>query len=1742
MRAPRSLLCLLFAWLFAMPAHAFEDKTLGVAADQYRAALIAQAGKGLPPDTQAKADAALKAKKWGEAIVPLELLVRTHPDDGPLWLKLARARGNNNPQDERARPAAYAALRLAKSAEEQAAALFVLGRLTEVNQDGRAALAMYDEGLALVPDEGIARRAANLRATLIIKPVNAAVEEESATPRFCVEFSDPLSKARQYHYEDFVQTEPAVRLSVTVRDNKLCAEGAEWGQGYRVTVRAGVPGAKGDRTASSETFTLTFPDRKPSVAFRGNGYVLPRKAGQMLPVVSVNLPAAELKLLRINDRNLIREVLNGSFDEALYGSDEDAIASDRGEEVWHGSVEFAGDKNRETVTLLPLKTVLPETKPGVYVLTARPPRKQAPAAGDEDDDYDYDVHATQWLIVSDLGLTVMRGADGLHVFVRSLESGRPAPNVELRLLARNNTELATVTSDAEGRAKFDPGLLRASGGRAVRGLYAYGPGGDFNLLDLGQPAFDLSDRGVEGRVQPVGLDAFLYTERGVYRPGEAVELSALLRDAGAAAVENLPVTLIVRRPDGEEAERRVLAPGAPGAYHTRLELPANARSGTWTARLHAEPDGPAIGERRFQVEDFVPQQIKVELATDQPFLTPDSAVVLAISGQFLYGAPAAGLPVEMDATLEADPDPYPQFAGYRFGLVQDEWEPAYQNLEGLPQATDEEGRAVARIEAPPVPDTGRPLRLSVRVGIEEPGGRPVRRVVRLPYRTTPYALGIRPGFDAGQGLKQGAAAPFELIAVGADGKVREAKGLRWELYRENWDYYWFHNGDTGRFDYKLLLRDGAPVAGGALDIGMDAPAKLNTAALDYGPYRLEVYDPAGTTASSVRFTVGWYAAPSAGDRPDQLRVTLDQPRYAAGASAKVRVQPPFAGEVLLTVVSHKLWLAHSQYVPAEGATIDLPVDADWGPGVYVSATAFRAGREAPAVGPGRAIGLAWLALDDAPRRLDVKLDAPAEWRPRQTVQLPVTLSGADGSSGGKGVTLTVAAVDEGILQLTDFETPDPVAWYLGKRRLGLDMLDVYGRLIAPAEGRAGELRSGGDADSRLLDGAQLKHRQSVALFSGFVTPDAQGRVSVPLALPDFNGRLRLMAVAWDRTRVGRGEAQVPVRDPLVAEAYLPRFLAPGDHAQVRTQFDDLAAVPGDWQVQYAVSGPVTIDGPAAQTLALGNGRPKQVRGALALSATGVGDARLTLTVTGPDGSRIEREWPFTVRAAQAVQTFAETRALAPGAKLALGADLLGGWLPGSGRVDVLASSRPPIDVPALLDALDRYPYGCAEQTTSRALPLLYANDLARDWLGGEAVDPALPKRVQDAIARLLAQQRSDGGFGLWRALDDPNPWLNAYVMNFLVRAKEQGYLVPEVALKHGLAALHDALNSRSDPDERELATRAASAYVLARAQAATPGELRYLHDAWLAKMPTELAAAQLGAALARYGDSERARAAFDHAFALQARPYYWWDYGSALRDRAALLALATEAGQSARIGDLATDVAREADGRRYLSTQEQAWLLLAAQALGAGQGQLAISRDGAPWAQGKARARLRPEAAALERGLTLANDAQAQAWVRVTRSGIPSADQPAASEGITVTRQWYTLDGKPLPPGPGPVKAGTTLVAVIGGEVAAGEYVQGLVVDLLPAGFELENAALGPNRAPSELPWLPALTEPDHVELRDDRYVAAIGLEDGTRRFTLAYLVRAITPGDYRVPAVLAEDMYRPQIRGRGAMGRVKIE
>ncbi|MCP5157804.1 MAG: alpha-2-macroglobulin family protein [Gammaproteobacteria bacterium] len=1740
----------LLAWLLSSSAYALDDSSLAVAAAQYLQSMRDNhdpAGQSIPTLLQ-QAEQQTQKKNWADAIARYEAAIVAGAGQTATWLVLSQVwqtqaqqqkeRNEHYPVQQRSRErmqqSAWNALQTARAPLERARALFRLGDLYDRGQESKKAIAAYREALDLEDNPRIAKRYQVLMDANAFQIKGVSVESDSATPKVCLNFSDDLAKGRALHYEDYLVIEPAIQPVVTPEEQQLCVEGVSHGQSYTIKARAGIPAAGGEKTLVSQEFTAKIEDRKPTLGFRGATYVLPKTGSQQLPLTSVNLQEVRLRVLRINDRNLLREIERDRITNLLDGYDLNSIAKNSGEQIWEGVLTLAsGERNQEVTTALPISEILHDPQPGVYIVAAQSVKA--------DPDNHWENQATQWLVVSDLGLFTMRGNDGLHVFVRSLSSAQPLSGIDLRLYARNNGELGAATTDRQGYARLDPGLLRGEGGREPAALMAFGSG-DYNFLDLTHPAFDLSDRGVEGRAAPGAVDAFLYTERGVYRPGETVELMTLIRDSRGYALPEAPLTLKVFRPD--EVESAQLRPGHPalGGYHTPIPMSLNARTGTWTVKAYLDPKGEPIGQISFQVEDFVPQRLKLELSSAAPVLKPGEPAVVDIDGRFLYGAPAANLKAEGELVLREDANPYPAFPGYRFGLTQDSW--TAQRFPVVLAGTDDQGKAQAQISLSETPDTTRPLLARVRVSLFEPGGRPVTRSLDLPYRVQPFAIGIKPRFGDG-GVKIGQEAAFELIALDSQGQAQAQSGLSAKLVREEYRYYWYY--DEGRWNYKLIIRDSASVASQTLNIVADQPAVLTQRGLDWGRYRLDVLDAKTGVASSVRFNVGWFESPGVNDTPDQMKVTLDQPRYPAGATAKIFLRAPFAGEVLLNVVGDRLWLSKTVSIPADGATVELPIPAEWGPGVYIAATAFRVptktGTAAEAAsstttrGPGRAIGVAWVGLDPAPRTLNITLDAPTEWKPRQTVELPVTVTGLD---SGQSAYLTVAAVDEGILQLTDFTAPDPVDYFLGKRRLGMQLLDLYGKLIETG-GRPGALKVGGDAEARQLDPSAIRTVKTLALFSGPVALDANGQAKIPLVLPDFNGQVRLMAVAWDRNRLGRAEMAPLVRDPLVARVYLPRFLAPEDQSQISVTVQNLSAPPGDYAIRLSAAGAVAVNEPAAFTFSVADSAI-QSRESRTFTLRGLqpGAGKLQLHVQGPNGFNLVRESDIGVRPAQNLVTERTVQRLNPGENLRLNNELLAGYLPGTGRVRLSVASRPNLNVPELLAQLDRYPYGCLEQTTSRALPLIYFNEVAEIWAGQKATEAGLRERVQEAIQRILTLQDAGGGFGLWGPDSSVEDWLSAYAMDFLVRARQAKYLVPDSAWRRGLAHLQERLRT-DDFADKELGWRAYQLDVLAREQKAAIGDLRYLHDNYLLKMPSALAQAQLGSALARYGELERAKEAFTAALNRTTdRTIGVRDYGSPLRDRAALLALLAEAKLlPERVPQLAEEVAADFNQRRYTSTQEQAWLLLAAYALSQQTGALRLAVD--EQATTADPFYLKPVAEQLVRGVAVANQGEHPAWSVLDRSGVPTAEQPSAREGFTITRRYYTRSGQEIDPGQ--IRQNDLLVAVITGEVQGSEEQQALVVDLLPAGLEIENARLGHGASTLDIAWLPKLTETLHTEIRDDRFVAALDIDrGGERAFTLAYLARAVTPGVYRQPAIYVEDMYKPWQFGRGAMGMVKVE
>ena len=628
-----------------------------------------------------------------------------------------------------------------------------------------------------------------------------------------------------------------------------------------------------------------------------------------------------------------------------------------------------------------------------------------------------------------------------------------------------------------------------------------------------------------------------------------------------------------------------------------------------------------------------------------------------------------------------------------------------------------------------------------------------------------------------------------------------------------------------------------------------------------------------------------------------------------------------------------------------------------------------------------------------------------------------------------------------------------------------------------------------------------------------------------------------MAVAWSKDRVGRAVGDVIIRDPVVLTATLPRFLLNGDRGTMHLDLDNVAGQAGDYRLEMKSEGVNVIGNAAPQTLKLNAKQRSAVT--VPLSAAAAGSAAVTVRVSGPGGFALERSYALTVRPATQILARRTVKPLAKGESLVLSNDLFADLVPGSGSVALSVGVSTALDAAALLAALDRYPFGCSEQIASRALPLLYVNDLATS--AQLALDTSVDQRIRNSIERLLARQGSNGSFGLWSAGGD-DVWLDSYVTDFLTRARERGFAVPDIGFKLALDRLRNFVGNAEDPAKDGGRNLAYALYVLARNGAAPVGDLRYFADTKLDAIATPIAKAQIAAALGMLGDRARAERVYAAALAsLAPRPvldYGRSDYGSVLRDAAALVTLASEgAAPRATITGAVERVEAARGLTPYTSTQENAWMVLAARALVKDAQTVALDVGGEK-TQGALNRTLRPAELAQPVKVTNAGDGPVQAVVTV--SGAPVVPEPAAENGFKIERKYYTLAGKPADPAK--AKQNDRFAVVLKITEPQPQFGRLIVADYLPAGFEIDNPRLVSSGDTGTLAWIEDAQEPVNSEFRDDRFSAAFQRKSGDPSvFTVAYVVRAVSPGRYIHPQAYVEDMYRPDRFGRTVTGTVEV-
>lgn len=1658
------------------------------------------------------------------------LAIAADAGSGAAWLGLSKAALEMEPRDgneryrlrEQAAGAAYKAYQLAQTRPEEAAALAQVAAAAERGEQWRVALDAYRNALERQDMADVRRTYQELRAKrgFRVNPDEPyKVDSDAASPRVCVQFTEALQRGK-VDFAPFVAVSGASNIAVTGEDRQLCVDGLKHGERYTVMVRQGLPSEVGENLLKTADFEIYVRDRSPQVRFTGRNYVLPRVGQEGIPVVSVNTKTVNVTIARIGDRSLLPTVRGEGFMGQIDASLARKIARETGFRVWSGTLDVTPEQNREVTTAFPILDAVKTLEPGVYVMTASAEDKKRASSGEDEDSYE--TLATQWFIVSDLGLTAVSARDGVHVFARSLASAKAVAGLSVKLVAKNNEVLAEVRTDSAGHAVFDPGLARGTDGVAPGMVVASDGKGDYGFLDLQQAAFDLTDRGVKGRAAPGALDAFVFAERGVYRSGETVQLTTLLRDSAGKAVSGLPLTLVVQRPDGVEYKRVRVEDQGLGGRATSLALLSGAARGSWRVKLYADPKGAPIGETAFMVEDYVPERLALDLKPGEASLKAGQPAEIAVAADYLYGAPGAGLEVSGEVAVKlADKGTVPGHADYQFGLDDEPFENASQEIEDK-GTTDARGKVTMIV---PLPEANAPRALEARITLRvgESGGRAVERSVTLPIQPSGPVLAIRKLFKD-EALSEGAMAEFDLLALAPEGRRLSRPNVVWTLSRVERRYQWFFKDGSWAFE---AIKSTRKVQDGRISLAGETAGRI-AVPVDYGQYRLEARDEGGGILPvSLSFSVGWSGEGTAAT-PDMLETQIDKARYGAGETMTIRLGPKFAGTATVLIAGDTVSETRLIEVGREGASLTLPVKAEWGSGAYVVALAHRPLDQAARRMPGRSLGLAWFGIDGEGRKIDVAVGTPERVRPRGPLDIPLTLTGL---KAGEEAFVTVAAVDVGILNLTRYQLPDVTGHVFGQKQLSAELRDLYGYLIDGMQGTRGAIRAGGDAAAAKLDGAPPT-QEPLARYSGVVKVGADGKATVSFDLPAFNGTARVMVAAWSASGVGQAQKDVIVRDPVVVAGTLPRFLNIGDQSRIHLQIDNLEGKAGQYTLDLDVHGPVVVAAEATRRVVT-----LQPGGKTALTipvkAGGIGTAKLDLRMTGPEVD-VSQSFNLTVLPGTAEIFHRTVRSLDAKQAVTLTSDLLGEFMPGTGMLSVAVSTFGGFDVPALLASLDRYPYGCTEQTVSRAMPLLYLSRLSRAGADTLAVPGDLNATIQTAIDKVLTRQTASGGFGLWSADGAEDMWLDAFVADFLTRAREQKFVVPQKAFDITLDRMRNLVANTSDVKDGG-SDLAYAAYVLARNGRPVMNDLKYLADTKLDDFTTPLARAQLAAALALLGDRGRAGSVFTSAAgqlqAAKAEMISRADYGSKLRDGAGLLALAAEANAGREVIQRAAAIVSDARGAtRFTSTQENTWMVLAAQALVSDAEGVSLSLNGQAHRGPLYRSYL---ARRLDGApLMITNTGEAPVQLVVSASGHPLAQEPALASGFALERTMHKLDGTKIDGTS--FRQNDRMVVVLKVTEPEAKFGRLLLVDLLPAGLEIDNPALVESGALSGFDWLKREVEPATTEFRDDRFVAAFNRSgSGKATYSVAYVVRAVAPGEYVQPPAVIEDMYRPERFGR---------
>jgi len=1524
-----------------------------------------------------------------------------------------------------------------------------------------------------------------------------------------------------------------------------------------VQVLPGIRNYLNRRLKDRDDHQVVFESIRPLARFVGRGLILPRKDRLTVPIEAVNLKSVQVAAFQIYPGNMAQffqvNSLEGSEELARVGRflwrktvalSEDPAATSRWSrydlDVTSLFKENPGSLFRVVLSFNRGNSTYPcpaGDKPAV----AEPPLKNVddPSAYSRYSNWDYAAEGYEYssgdwynrenpcsdayysprynsqavvgrnFFSSDIGLVAKLEANGaLHVVTTDIGTARPLSGLRVRAFNYQNQPLGEATSDSSGFAllglKDRPFYVSAEGG------------GDIGYLRVAsEGALPLSHFDVGGETTEKGVKGIIYGERGVWRPGDTLFLTFALFDREKVLPAGHPVLLEITNPQGQLVMTAKPDKVVEPFYAFQVTTDETAPTGNWQARVLV---GGMTFSKTLKIETVVPNRLKIVLdAGREALVRKDMPIDAALTGQWLHGAPAANLKFDVSVRLSRRPTRFDRFQDYVFDDPAREFEGG--TLDVAKGVLDAQGRGSARIDiASPQPSPG-VLDATFTSRVFEESGDFSIDTFSLPFHPYDAYVGVKPpkGDPARGMLLTDKDHEVAIVTVDNAGRPVSRDKVVVSLYKIEWKWWWDRSGESlAQYVSNVQTR---PLLKGEVST-RDGVGKwtFQIKYPDWGRYLIRAEDPVGGHASGQIVYIDWpdwagRAQEEGGPGATTLSFTSDKPAYKVGEKAVIYLPEAVQGRALVSIengtsVLDKMWVST---VKGENR-FEIPLTAAMTPNIYVHVTLLQPHRDKTSDAPIRLYGVIPILVEDPGTRLEPVLKVAGEIRPKEKFRIEVR------ESGGRPMTYTLAVVDEGLLGLTRFATPDLRKGFYSREALGVSTWDLFD-LVAEAYGAemARILALGGDEGAESKDKARQPRRfPPVVLFEGPFELKAGGSGVHEMVMPQYFGAVRVMVVAGRDGAFGSAERSVPVRRDLMTLATLPRVVRPGE--DVVMPISVFVTKPGLKEVTVSVEANEFFEVVGERSKTVAFARPGDDIVSFTLKTTGrIGQGEVRFRATS-GSERVEDTIFLPVLASNARITQTTRLEVKPGQTVSQ--EVVPFGLENTNQVALEASSLPPLNLEKRLDYLIQYPHGCLEQTLSAALPQLYLKNLVKLE---DRQTREVEEHIKTAIQKMTGFQMTNGAFSYWPGSREGHEWTTAYAGYFLLEAARLGYHVPQSMLDSWRANQKMLSNNFVTGGASAQLTQAFRLFGLALARDPDLGAMNRLRET--PDLPG-LAGLMLAAAFHMTGQADAA-ADLSERSRLEFKPYRDDSdtFGSDFRDKAMAVRAFVQMARPEKARNLLEDISKRLASDLWLSTHETSFGLMALAAY-YGSAEVKLFRYRLAWdgerpldVESSTPFDRREFSGFPMKGRTLAvtNSETSPLYVNVYRRGVPPAGvETGSSEGLSINVRYRDMKMNAF--GIDKITQGLDLVAEVRLKNLTSRRLKNLVLThLTAAGFQIKNPRFGGEAG--------TVADVDYQDIRDDRVFTYLGLEAGQEKVFLV-VFNASYRGRYYQPGVAVEAMY----------------